>query len=135
MILNIKSKISGKSYTVSYEGQLLRSIYTSDDFTSDQWIAIMNAHQPFVFRSPKEWRKLKNIIVTEVILEITFEEMWNRYGLKRDKPNAIKEWEKLSEEDRCKAYNNVHRFKNNLGTIAPPYLCRYLKYRRFEDEN
>ena len=135
MILNIKSKISEKSYTVSYEGQYLKSIYTSDEFTAEQWSGMLSIHKPYIWKPLTEWRKFKNVVITEIILEINFEDFWNKYNFKRDRVNAEKEWNKLNEEERSKAYNYISRYKSNLGTTAMVYACRYLKYKRWDDQH
>ncbi|WP_155297345.1 hypothetical protein [Spirosoma aerolatum] len=39
--------------------------------------------------------------------EVTFDQFWDAYGMKIDKQDAIKAWEKMSEEDRIQAFERI----------------------------
>lgn len=84
--------------------------------------------------------KIKNNIGSIEILNITnisFDDFWQKYNYKKDKQNAIKEWNKLSSEDRRSAMDGIRKYKSCNGGYSQPamvYPERYLKYRRWEDE-
>lgn len=71
-------------------------------------------------------------------IKVSFEDFWKKYDYKKDKQNALTQWAKLSEIDQKMAYNGIQKFKKNNGNYgqpALPYAERYLKYKRWEDED
>tara|TARA_R110000868_G_scaffold411073_1_gene701706 strand:+ start:1664 stop:2545 length:882 start_codon:yes stop_codon:yes gene_type:complete len=70
-----------------------------------------------------------------------FQTFWDHYPRKQDKANAIKEWQKLAPDIETQraisaglgnAINSADWQKENGKFI--PYACRWIKYRRWEDE-
>jgi len=71
-------------------------------------------------------------------MTITFEIFWNKYDYKKDKENALKQWNKLKQEDQLSAYKGIDKYKRTCGGFGQPamvYPERYLKYKRWEDED
>jgi hypothetical protein len=65
-----------------------------------------------------------------------FNAFWNIYAKKRGKQATLKQWDKLDALDRQMVLDNVSAFvRNNPNPVYRPDPERYLKHRRFEDEN
>ncbi len=47
----------------------------------------------------------------EEVSEITFEKFWEEYGYKKGRINSIKEWNKLSIDDRAKAIGRIKDYR------------------------
>lgn len=65
-----------------------------------------------------------------------FNKAWTDYGGIGSKHQANLEWKKLSAQDKVSAAEGVSTFvKNNPEIKYRPHFCRYLKHRRWEDED
>lgn len=84
-------------------------------------------------------RNLKNTSIRAEKVTISFDDFWNKYAYKKDLQGAKKAWEKTSEENRLLAFKGIKRFMLGYGGIGqppkPPYAERYLKDKRWEDED
>lgn len=78
--------------------------------------------------------KEKNVKYVEVAREVTFEMFWQRYDYKDCGRKKCEEaWNKLTQEERVKAYDYVNTFKNKVKTAGTgiPYPTSYLNQKRW----
>lgn len=68
--------------------------------------------------------------------KITFEEFWKVYPLHNGKQDAEKVWNRLSANDRHKAFNGIGRYKEYLQRTGVFVMGaqRWLNGRRWEDK-
>jgi len=83
------------------------------------------------------YMKAKNIKVTEVAMDLSFDAFWSRYNNKfGKKPRTQKLWELLTDEERIKAYNYIQKYEQfliqNTG-INKKYPETYLSQRIWEN--
>jgi len=84
---------------------------------------------------------LKNIKGTHGVIEqhidLSFDTFWKKYGHKKGKIKAAEQWNKLSDEARFQAivYIPKYTYSCKLEGIAMLYPERYIKYRRWEDND
>jgi len=69
--------------------------------------------------------------------QVSFEQWWNRYNLKRNRLRAEKHWQKLSEADRVNAFFKIGMYERHLAlnawkTKADPET--YLKSRYWDND-
>lgn len=64
---------------------------------------------------------------------VTFDEFWEAYDYKVDKAEAIKQWEKLSQQSRDMAYAKIPEYRTSCTRrgIALIYPSRFLKKEYF----
>jgi len=72
----------------------------------------------------------------EIHEDLTFDKFWESYGKKRGKREAQIQWVKLSDKDKHKALQYITKYRYNckLEGIEMLYPERYIKKRRWEDE-
>lgn len=80
--------------------------------------------------------RFPNSQIEEVVQEPIFDDFWNAYDHKHDRPLALKKWDKLSPSDRFAAYNGIKRYDAYLAVkgIAKLYPVRYLDRRTWEND-
>ncbi len=68
--------------------------------------------------------------------DLTFETFWNKYEYKVDRISAEEHWKKMSDEEKLKAISGIARYKYRckIKNIATIYPVRYLRKKRWEDE-
>ena len=72
--------------------------------------------------------------LTEVVSEVTFEMIWNRYDYKVGKKEAMAKWSRMTRPEQWKAYNFVARYKSRKPDgQAQLYLASYLNKERWND--
>jgi hypothetical protein len=84
-----------------------------------------------------KWKQSNTkLVITEVGLDISFENFWNRYNYKVGKKEAEAAWKKLSDAKKVKAIASIVLYDKYLAGkgIDKIYPERYLKKERFEDE-
>lgn len=92
---------------------------------------------PWDLTKIQTYMKAKNIKVTEVAMDLSFDAFWNRYNNKfGKKPRAQKFWELMTEEERIKAYNHIQKYEQFLiqnPGINKKYPETYLSQRIWEN--
>ena len=65
-----------------------------------------------------------------------FKEFWDAYGLKRDRIDAERAWNRLSASDRRAAVAGIGRYREQCrrSGVSMMYGHGYLNHRRWEDE-
>ena len=68
--------------------------------------------------------------------EITFQNFWDAYALKRDRIAAERAWKKLSSKDRQAAIDGIAPYRDDCQRrgISRMYAQGYLNHRRWEDD-
>lgn len=68
--------------------------------------------------------------------DVTFEQFWNLYGLKRDKIAAERAWKRLSAKDRRAAVDGIKPYREDCANHnrMMMYAQGYLNHRRWEDD-
>jgi hypothetical protein len=64
----------------------------------------------------------------------TFDDFWIAYDKKVGKPNALKEWNRLTQKEKETAINHVTQYVESREKKFRKDPERYLKHRTFEDE-
>jgi hypothetical protein len=74
--------------------------------------------------------------VIKEITDLSFEGFWSKYEYKVDKQQAEHFWNKMSKPDKLAALAGINKYKYRckLKNTAMIYPVRYLRYRRWEDE-
>lgn len=74
-------------------------------------------------KMPKELSEVRRVIgtsptaiLTEVLLNLTFDIFWNRYGekIRSSKKRTIAKWNKMTESERGKAYRFIPKYEGNM---------------------
>lgn len=67
---------------------------------------------------------------------ITFNDFWTAYALKRDRLRAERAWNRLPAKDRRAAYDGIAPYREQCrqSGISMMYAQGYLNNRRWEDE-
>lgn len=67
---------------------------------------------------------------------ITFNDFWTAYALKRDRLRAERAWNRLPAKDRRAAYDGIAPYREQCrqSGISMIYAQGYLNNRRWEDE-
>lgn len=55
-----------------------------------------------------------NLTIVQEGFKVTFEQWWNRYGVKRNRIRCEKAWNKLSEADQVNAYFKLGPYERHL---------------------
>ncbi|WP_461135515.1 hypothetical protein [Spirosoma lituiforme] len=58
----------------------------------------------------------KSMTIRLTTNEVTFDQFYDAYGLKVDKQDAIKAWDKMSRDDQIKAFENIPSYNFYLMT-------------------
>ena len=68
--------------------------------------------------------------------DITFDDFWTAYALKRDRVRAERAWNRLPAKDRRAAYAGIDAYREQCqqSGIHMMYAQGYLNNRRWEDE-
>ena len=126
------SKNTDKKLICVYEGGKLIEIKAEPHF--------MQSHITFIANQGL-WDEEKiiaykgiNIIIDK--LDVTFDDFWDKYAKKVDKPLAVKEWEKLSDSEKSEAYQGINKYNDfcQKERTARKYPCRYLSYKSWKNE-
>ena len=123
-----------KTYKLIYEQGSLRKVEGIPGFDPSffRWLV---DHGMDIEANIKDYKS--DFIKVEPMI-VNFEDFWNLYDYKKDRQNAVKQWDKLSEESKLMAYKGVKKFMRGYGGQGqppnPPYADRYLKNKRWEDE-
>ena len=92
---------------------------------------------PITVAMMEEWRKFKQIITIELMLEdYSFEALWNKYGLKVKKEKSQKAFEKLKLVEQIMCFTQLPKYEAFLAKTgqAKAHLVTWINQRRFEDE-
>lgn len=120
---------------VLFEFKVLDGILTQRQVV---WL-FKDGHFPHGEAMIQSWQQhlKKNFEITVGMPDTSFEALWETYGNKVRKVQTQKEWKKLKEADRLKAFDGIRRYNNHLrlntwkSKMDPN---RFLKERRWEDE-
>lgn len=97
-------------------------------FTDDDRLNIISA-----FIAGAEYSQKK--VSEEIIVEVSFDEIWQLYNRKDAKHNAIKAWRKLSESERQRVRQHLPAFvQAHPDKKYRPMLATYLNQKRFLDD-
>lgn len=74
-------------------------------------------------------------LIQELILDITFEVMWEKYNNKLDKKRARDQWNKLKEKDKAEAYAYIPKYERELRQSGSKkmYLKTYLHQKIWQE--
>lgn len=95
----------------------------------------------FSINFPFRMAMLENIKGTsgkiEEVTDVSFDAFWTKYNNKVDKIEAEKYYNKMSKDDKIMAISGINKYKSRcaMRNVAPLYPVRYLKRRRWEDED
>ena len=86
--------------------------------------------------SSQEKLCVENARAEMAILQQSFDEFWQAYGYKRNKPKAWDAWKKLSKTDRKAALEGLPAYKADCDRFQRPmcHAVTYLHQRRWEDD-
>ena len=80
-----------------------------------------------------KWKQSNSkMVITEVGLDISFENFWSRYNYKVGKKEAETAWKKLSDADQIKAFQFIWKYNREIAKTgiakmhAQTYLNSYL---------
>lgn len=124
------------TFTYSPSGKLL-GIISDEAMDPGIWAKLLN-NDPWTEESLMIWKsKFRNIKIEQLIVEPTFEVFWTKYGNKKDRIKAEAVWKRLTEIEKHKAIQGVRKYRQSCesSNIAMLYPERYLKNKRWEDEN
>ncbi|MHC5309118.1 hypothetical protein ACYSNM_03405 [Myroides sp. LJL116] len=78
----------------------------------------------------------KKFKVEKAPADLSFEALWEMYGYKVSKQDAIKAYNKLSEIDILKCFQGLKPYEEYLASkkIGKAHLSRYINGRYFENE-
>lgn len=70
------------------------------------------------------------------VTDLSFDTFWDKYGHKVDRIQAEKYWDRMGNEEKLYAICGIAKYKYRckLKNIAMIYPIRYLRNRRWEDE-
>lgn len=79
--------------------------------------------------------KGKQLQLVEQTTEVSFDMMYNKYGLKKDRKRAEAIWQRLNDGDRVKAFLHVEKYRRDLKSrgIAQMELKTFLKAEIWND--
>ena len=86
----------------------------------------------------KDWEKRYPPTVVEVTdFDLSFENFWNRYGLKVKKEPSEKAWNKLTDADKIKCFIRLKKYNQFLASSgqAKAHLVTWISQKRFNDED
>lgn len=137
----IKAKDSKAVWVFKYylEGGLRSFVVLDGSFSDKQanWLFVKGRF-PHTEEIMKNWLKFfKKYFEIEIgIPEITFEYFYEIYGKKTTKKQTSDFWRKMKEGDKIKAVLAIKSYINNckVANRSPVDPVRYLKHRRYEDE-
>lgn len=81
--------------------------------------------------------KSQKFEIKKIPTDLSFERIWNEYGLKRKKQLALKKWQKMTEAQKVKALLHIPKYNNELklsGT-AKAHLLTYLNQEYYNDKD
>lgn len=131
--------------TINYQGQIT---YGYDDNNQLVLVELDGIHEqqhrinilknlPLTLDVLNKWtHNNKNITVTLLLEDITFEVFWSNYNYKMGKQEAERAWNKLSVADKTRAIKRIRAYDRYISDrgIAKAYAQKYLNQRRFNDE-
>lgn len=108
-----------------------------DECLEDTRKSVFLTRAPLLEADMEYWAQFKQIEVVRVADEIDFNAFWAEYAYKVAKTKALSAWNRLSRNDRYKAYAGIAKYNNYLKRNT--YIQRmnpatYLNGRRWEDE-
>ncbi len=74
-------------------------------------------------------KKATHLTLSDFVQEVTFEMFWDRYNekVRSSKKKTLRIWERLSMNNRVRAYNHISRYENNINPgVAKKYAETYL---------
>lgn len=131
--------------TINYQGQIT---YGYDDNNQLVLVELDGIHEqqhrinilknlPLTLDVLNKWtHNNKNITVTLLLEDITFDVFWANYNYKMGKQEAERAWNKLSVADKTRAIKRIRAYDRYISDrgIAKAYAQKYLNQRRFNDE-
>lgn len=108
-----------------------------DECLDDTRKSVFLTRAPLSEADMEYWAQFKQIEVVRVADEIDFPAFWSEYAYKVARTKALAAWNRLSKNDRYKAYAGIAKYNNYLKRNT--YIQRmnpatYLNQRRWEDE-
>ena len=123
-----------RTYKLTYLHGKVVKLEGEPDFTDKFWVWFLKGK----FDLEENISKVDSKSIKVERMTVTFEIFWKKYDYKKDKQNAEKQWNKLKEEEQLAAYKGIDKYKRTCGGFGQPALVypeRYLKNRRWEDED
>lgn len=138
----VKSKKTKAIWVFKYhlQGELHSFVVLEGKFDEKQanWL-FPSGRFPYNEAIIKKWKKAfsKFFDVEIGIPEITFDYFYEIYGKKTTKKQSKDFWKKMKEAEKVKAVIGVRHYMNSckLNNRSPVDPVRYLKHRRYEDED
>ena len=128
-LVTTQKSLDGVVYTYEANNGLIVGIEIREENMSLQTRTTVLTQAPNTFFKFLDWAKeSKAITVTELTDDITFDMFWNRYNdkLRSSKKRSQRLWEKLSQEDRVKAFFYIKTYNRNRGNAEKKYCETYL---------
>ncbi len=102
---------------------------------NDQQVVYLSEHFP-MHKDNLEILRGKTGAIKE-ITDISFEAFWKKYDYKVDRQQAETFWNKMSKPEKLSALAGINKYKYQckLKNTAMIYPVRYLRNRRWLDEN
>lgn len=129
-------KVQGQ-IELSYQNESLSIIDFSMAIMTDQQKEVFKSRCPLRLEQLATFVEELKLMCVESAVEISFEMFWDKYGYKVDKKRSKAIWDKLSQNEKVKAFYGVDKYKRSLKrtdwrTQMEPKT--YLRNERWEDE-
>jgi len=100
-------------YNTEFKLMLIDMMQTN---LTDEQIRYLKNVTPVEYRKEtfKPAFKSETLEIIEADYKVTFEMFWEKYGLKRNKERCIKQFEKLSESNKTKAFAGLNPYIRHL---------------------
>lgn len=113
-------------------------LYSLTNLKGSRIMALLaKAQVPSTIAQMEEWKKYRQIVTIELMLEdYSFEAFWNAYNHKIKREPARKAFEKMKLEEKIQAFAKLREYDAFLARTgqAKAHLVTWINQRRFEDE-
>lgn len=135
----VKGRDVGLEFLFKYDlNGFLTEFKKNQPLTEEQRLWLYSARFPETEELMKQWiaQLKKKFEVVKVPADLSFDTLWELYGHKHSKVDAIKSFKKLKEPDVIKVFQSLKKYDEYLARtrIGKAHLSTYINKRRFEDE-
>ena len=114
---------------------LLTCLNMADAQVNDEQRLWLWEHRPHTEMFIQDYATKSKLTIVLKLIEVTFEQFYEAYGVKEGKKKAEAAWKKLPPAEQVKAYHYIPRLrtKKQISTEALPYPATYLNQARWND--
>jgi hypothetical protein len=124
----------GVEYTFNAEGILVCIDMRDATLTEEQRLYLW-FNRPRSVNHVETFAVAASLMITEKLVEITFEQFYEAYGYKEGRKKAETAWNRLSKAEQLKAYQYIAtiKTKKQISGQALQYPASYLNSARWND--